>query len=224
MSPSPDLGVWVAAALTLCVFSFLYRDNPFYKFAEHLFVGVSAGYVIVLNYWTVIDANLVAPLAAAFGGRVAGGPWAVRAGDYRALLVVPALLGVLLLTRFWPRAAWLSRWSLAVIIGVFAGLRITGAAQADLVAQVQASVQPLWRPGHFGDSFDAIVSTVGVVATLLYFFFSREHRGVLSGASRIGALFLMIAFGAGYGFTVMSRVSLLIGRFQFLLEDWLRVR
>jgi hypothetical protein len=60
---SPDLGVWVAAALTLCIFSFLYRDNPFYRFAEHLFVGVSAGYYIVLNFWTVLVANLWDPLA-----------------------------------------------------------------------------------------------------------------------------------------------------------------
>jgi len=47
---SHDIGVWIAAGLTLCVFSFLYKDNPFYKFAEHLFVGVSAGYYIALNF------------------------------------------------------------------------------------------------------------------------------------------------------------------------------
>jgi hypothetical protein len=42
--------------------------------------------------------------------------------------------------------------------------------------------------------------------------------------SRVGLVFLMVGFGAGYGYTVMSRVSLLIGRFQFLLETWLGVR
>jgi hypothetical protein len=34
----------------------------------------------------------------------------------------------------------------------------------------------------------------------------------------------MVSFGAGYGYTVMSRISLLIGRFQFLLHDWLGLR
>ena len=34
----------MAAFLTLAIFSFLYKDNPFYKFAEHLFVGVSAAF------------------------------------------------------------------------------------------------------------------------------------------------------------------------------------
>ena len=60
-----------------------------------------------------------------------------------------------------------------------------------------------------------------MITSLLFFFYSREHKGALGVASQIGIFFLMVSFGAGYGYTVMSRVSLLIGRFQFLLEDWL---
>ena len=79
--PSTDVGVWVAAFLTLCIFSFLYRDNPFYRFAEHLFVGVSAGYYIILNFWTVVVPNLWDPLVKSLGataltlamGKIAGG-------------------------------------------------------------------------------------------------------------------------------------------------------
>lgn len=224
MSPhlSPDLGVWVGAALTLCVFSFLYRDNPFYRFAEHLFVGVSAGYYLVLNFWTVLVANLWDPLLKAFDGHH-GSPLAARLGDYRAFLLLPALLGLLLFSRFFRRHAWLSRWPLAVIIGVYAGLKTTGFAQGDFVAQVHGSIQPLWT-GHWGSSLSVWVFTVGLVTSLLFFYFSREHKGALGAASRVGVLFLMVSFGAGYGYTVMSRISLLIGRFQFLLFDWLGLR
>jgi hypothetical protein len=224
MNVSTDFGIWVGALLTLFIFSFLYKDNPLYKLAEHLFVGVSAGYYIVLNYWTVIHANLVEPLAAAFGGHLAGGPFHAQQGDYRAYLLLPGLLGVLLFTRLFGRVAWLSRWSLAVIIGVYAGLKTTGFAQGDLVAQVQASLQPLWIAGHFWASANAVIFTVGLLTSLLFFYYSREHKGVLGGVSRVGVWFLMISFGAGYGYTVMSRVSLLIGRFQYLLQDWLHLR
>ena len=220
--PSPDPGVWVAAALTLCIFSFLYKDNPFYRFAEHLFVGVSAGYYIVLNFWAVLVANLWDPLVGAFDVRH-GSPFAAQLGDYRAFLLLPGLLGLLLFSRFLPRYAWVTRWSLAVIIGVYAGLKTTGFAQSDFVAQVQGSIQPLWT-GHWASSLSACVFTVGVVTSLLFFYFSREQRGALGSASRIGVLFLMVSFGAGYGYTVMSRISLLIGRFQFLLFDWLGLR
>jgi hypothetical protein len=219
---SPDLAVWVAAALTLCIFSFLYKDNPFYRFAEHLFVGVSAGYYIVLNFWTVLVANLWDPLVAAFDGRH-GAPFAARLGDYRAFLLLPALLGLLLFSRFVRRYAWLARWSLAVIIGVYAGLKTTGFAQGDFVAQVHGSIQPLWT-GQWGSSVSVWIFTIGLVTSLLFFYFSREHKGVLGAASRVGVFFLMVSFGAGYGYTVMSRISLLIGRFQFLLFEWLGLR
>jgi len=225
---SHDLGIWVAAALTLFIFSFLYKDNPFYKFAEHLFVGVSAGYLIILAYWTVIDSNLVQPLTQALHGKGVHadqvGMFAAQQGDYRGWLIIPAVFGVLLFTRLIPRIGWLSRLALALIIGVYAGIKTTGFAQGDFVAQVQASLQPLWKAGDLGSSLNAIIFTVGLICSLLFFFFSREHKGALGVASKLGVYFLMIGFGAGYGYTVMSRISLLIGRFQFLLENWLGFR
>ena len=219
---SHDFGVWVAALLTLFIFSFLYKDNPFYKFAEHLFVGVSAGYYIILNFWTVVVPNLWDPLLQVFSGR-AGAPFAASLGDYRGWLLLPGLLGLLLFTRLFGRIGWLSRWSLALIIGVYAGLKTTGFAQGDFVAQLQGSLQPLWGRGLAAD-LSAVVFTVGLISSMLFFFFSREHKGALGAVSRVGIVFLMVSFGAGYGYTVMSRVSLLIGRFQYLIGDWLGIR
>jgi len=223
---SSDFGIWCGALLTLFIFSFLYKDNPLYKFAEHLFVGVSAGYYIILNYWTVIYPNLLQPLNKAFQGQgvtARTGLFAVELGDYRVYLILPMVLGLLLFTRFFGKIGWLSRWPLAMIIGVYAGIKTTGFAQSDFVAQVQASLQPLWT-GHVHSTIGAIVFTVGLITSLLFFFFSREHKGALGVASKLGIYFLMVGFGAGYGYTVMSRVSLLIGRFQYLLEDWLGLR
>jgi len=231
---SPDLSLWLGAFLTLCVFSFLYKDNPFYKLAEHLFVGVSAGYYIVLHYWTVIVPNLVEPLWRNVSGRdlwtgvafqpAHPGPFTAVLGDYRMYLAVPGVLGLMLFSRLFGKIGWLSRWSLAVIIGVYAGIRTTGAAQADFVAQVQGSLKPLWIAGDLGGSINAILFALGMITSLLFFFYSREHKGSLGLASKLGIYFLMVSFGAGYGYTVMSRISLLIGRFQFLLEDWLGLR
>jgi hypothetical protein len=225
---SPDLSVWLGACLTLCIFSFLYKDNPFYRFAEHLFVGVSAGYYIILNYWTVIVPNLWEPLQRSMlSAAGTAGPQSLflpRLGDYRIFMIIPGVLGLLLFTRLFGKIGWLSRWALAVIIGVYAGIRTTGAAQADFVAQVQGSLQPLWIAGDLGASLNAIIFAIGLVTSLLFFFYSREHKGSLGVASKLGVFFLMVSFGAGYGYTVMSRISLLIGRFQFLLEDWLGLR
>ena len=228
LHPTSDLSLWIGAFLTLCIFSFLYKDNPFYRFAEHLFVGVSAGYYIILNFWTGIVPNLWEPLVRTMSN--AGGPagfqslFLPKLGDYRIFMVIPGILGLMLFTRLFGKIGWMSRWSLAVIIGVFAGIRTTGAAQADFVAQVQGSLQPLWVQGDLGASLNAIIFSVGMITSLLFFFYSREHKGGLGVASKLGIYFLMVSFGAGYGYTVMSRISLLIGRFQFLIEECFGLR
>lgn len=209
LHPSPDIGVWIAAFLTLGIFSFLYRDNPLYKFCEHLFVGVSAGYWVVLTWSSSIRPNLADPLFGSF------------ATDGHYLLVIPLILGIMLFSRFFPRGDWLSRWPIAFILGVYPALRITGFGQGDFVEQIHGTILPLWVSGDLGTTIGNLLLVIGLVCTLIFFFFSMEHKGALGGTARLGIYFLMVSFGASYGYTVMARVSLLIGRVMFLLDDWL---
>ncbi|MFQ5500167.1 MAG: hypothetical protein ACE5FH_10905, partial [Candidatus Zixiibacteriota bacterium] len=65
------------------------------------------------------------------------------------------------------------------------------------------------------------VILIGVITGLVYFFFSKEHTGLFGSASRVGIWVLMITFGASFGYTVMGRISLLVGRLTFLFGDWL---
>ena len=210
MHLSTEPGVWIAAFLTLGIFSFLYRDNPVYKFCEHLFVGISAGYWVVLTYYATIKPNLVDPLFFA--------PFGL---DRHLLLVIPLVLSFFLFSRFFPRGDWLSRWSIAMVLGVYPALRITGFAQGDLVQQINGTILPFWVSGNPLASLNNILLVVGLLATLVFFFFSTEHKGTVGGIAKIGVYFLMVSFGASYGYTVMARVSLLIGRVMFLLDNWL---
>ena len=73
------------------------------------------------------------------------------------------------------------------------------------------------------EGLNLFIILVGVVTVLIYFFFSVEHTGAVGAASKVGIWFLMISFGASFGYTIMARLSLLIGRVQFLLGDWLHV-
>ena len=200
------IGIWLGAFLTLCIFSFLYKDNPFYKLAEHLFVGISAGYWATLEYHNVFRPNLWDPLT--------------REG--KLLLIVPFIFGLLLFSRFTKKYSWLSRWPMALIIGIYAGITIVGYGSGDLILQIHANLLPLWTDNWL-TSVNNILLTVGVITGLIYFFFSKEHKGALGVGSKIGIWFLMISFGASFGYTVMSRMSLLIGRVYFLLGNWLRL-
>jgi len=269
----------VGAILTLSIYSFLYKDNPFYKFAEHLVVGVSAGYYLIIYYWNYIDPNVATPI---FLLRVGDEPIGFMSGAWW-MAFIPGLLGILLYARFFPKIAWVGRWPLGIYVGGYAGLGISPVMQARVIRQLGANGLPLAGVddpmagmtnfalgvvifavttylfvvkrsmgagnklvrlavvvlaaviGYAGYvvlsllsgagvvSMTNILLVVGLLGTLSYFFFSMRHRGLLGGLARVGIVFLMVGFGASFGYTVMSRVSLLIGRVGFLLHDWLHL-
>lgn len=219
------LGVWCTAFLTLAVFSFLYRDNPAYKFAEALFVGVSAAYWMVVGFWTVIIPNLLGKI---WPGWIQS--WAMpgmsplRDQDWW-LFLIPLILGVMLCWRLSPKGAWIARWPLAFIIGSTAGIRLVGFIQADFLSQIQNTIDPVVVVADgqflFWQSVQNLLIIVSVLAATVYFFFSIEHTGVVGRISRVGVWVLMITFGAAFGYTVMGRIALLAIRFEFLFDEWL---
>jgi hypothetical protein len=214
------ISIWLGAFITLCCFSFLIKDNPFYRFAEHLFVGVSAGYYFsVISFHQVIKPNLLAKIVPSwFATGVAG------AADPDYILIIPGLLGVLMLFRLSPTHAWISRFTVAFVMGVTTGMTIVYFTHQTLIPQIAKAIKPIIAQGSIFESFSNGVMVFGTVCCLFYFFFSTEHRGPVYGnVAKLGIWCLMISFGAAFGTTVMGRISLLIGRFQFLLSDWLQL-
>jgi len=197
------IGIWIAAFLTLCIFSFLYRDNPFYRFAEHVFVGSSVAYLLIQTWYFTIYPKLVLPvLKEGF------------AQNY--LLLIPTILGIMILTRWFPNLRRISWIPISFTVGVGVGLAITGSIQGILIPQLKATIVPI-------NSWNIVIMIIGVVTTISYFYFSAEHRGILGVSAKMGTIFIMIFFGATFGYTVMARISLLIGRIHFLLHNWLHL-
>lgn len=211
MSLSADPWIWIAALLTLAMFSFLYRENPFYRFGEHLFVGISNGYTVTLMWHRILVPYLFDPVS-----------------QGQKLWLIPiAIIGALYFTRFIPKISWLVRIPIAVALGYSVGASIPRSVDAQMIQQARATIVtrasfadtvagPGWQLGLW-----AVIIALGVICTIAYFFFSTRQRGILKPMSRIGIIFVMVGFGASFGYTVMARVSLFIGRLQFLLRDWL---
>lgn len=189
----------ITALFTLALYSFLYKDNPVYRFAEHVFAGLSAGYYAGLIFQTVLVQQLWVPL---WGGN--------------AWLVLPALLGVLMFARLSPKRAWISRLALAFVIGANSGILVMQQLHGQVLPQVSKTFVSL-------GSMQGVLIVAGVICTLLYFYFSKPHTGALGVVATAGIWFIMISFGAHFGYTVMARVSLLIGRVEFLVVDWLHL-
>lgn len=217
-------GLWIAALATLAIFSFLYRDNVFYKLAESVFVGVTAAYLMVVGFWEGIVDKLLVNLVPGLMGA-----WAIPDLDPdqkpNFAYLIPLALGVMLLWRLAPRGGWIARWPLALVVGTYAGLKLVTFLEADFVAQIRSTIIPLIVLTKGGidlwGSVRNIGMIVGVLSCLIYFFFSVEHKGIVGTVSRVGIWFLMITFGASFAFTVMGRIALLAARVEFLLNDWL---
>lgn len=199
------VGTWLAAFLTLAALSFLYKDNPFFRFAESLFAGVSLGYYVGIVLNQTLEPNLFTPMREDF----------LNNWD----LLVPGLMGLMLYVRSVPRIGWISRYSLAIYVAYYIGVEFTRKIHGEVLPQIARTMQPL--AAFDGPTLVSLVFIVGVYSVLIYFFFSKEQNAVTRPLARLGVWFLMISFGAAFGFTVMGRIALLIGRLNFLILDWI---
>jgi hypothetical protein len=251
LTPGEAIGMTIAAGLTLMMFSFIYKDNAFFKLGEHLYLGISVGYYLNIMYWNVIYPDVIRETTV----------------NNHPIVILPAVLGIFILLRLVPKIAWLSRWSFALYIGGFSGLAIPNAVHGLLLPQLFETLRPfegapvqmlltiamllvffglLGYAVHAGNKLaglgsvillavlglclylhllpsgtaEQMIILVGVFTVLIFFFFSLEHKAAIGGISRVGLFFIMVSFGASFGYTVMARISLLIGRFQFLLDDF----
>lgn len=175
------LAIWMGALLTLAVMSFLYRDNPVYRVAEHIFVGISAAYWMTQGFWTTIVPNLLGELFpramkfsmlpgidldkviadnttdSYFSGIInyaAAEEDGLNASWLQLMdpMYLGALvLGIMLLMRLAPKGQWIAVWPLAVVIGTTAGVRLIGYSGADFVKQIDATLVPLIVPVYTPD-------------------------------------------------------------------------
>ena len=211
---SPDLIVGVVAFLfTLMILSYLIGDNPLFRIAIYIFVGVSAGYVAVVAWWQVLWPDVVVPV-------LTGNP------TQRALLAVPILLSGLLLMKVWPTLTRLGMPAMGLLVGVGAAVALGGAVNGTILPQINATINAFdaQRFTSAESLTDAVLILVGVVTTLVYFHFGA--RASLDGSVRrfrviemiafVGSIFLAVTLGVLFAGVYSSALTAFIERLHFL--------
>ncbi|MEI8165262.1 MAG: hypothetical protein WCG26_02750 [Chloroflexales bacterium] len=203
----------VAVLLTLLVFSRLLGDNPAYRIAQYLFVGVSLGYALVVVYHQVLRPAALSTLSS------------VNDPVSLSLRIVPWLLGLLLLTRLTGRQSlsWLANIPLALLFGVGTALAVGGALLGTLWPQILDTARPVGNDPV--QAVGTVLLVLGVVLTLCYFYFTvpRETpsgRVVALGAG-IGRWLLMVAFGFFFAGGILTYLTALNARLEFIVT-WFR--
>lgn len=195
----PDTaGLFIGFFLTLFVFSYVWRDNPLYRLAVHLLVGVSAAYAAVTAARTVIWPVLTE----------------VRSGPGLLAWFVPLLLAGLLLFKLHRRTAWIGNSALAFLLAVGAAVALVGAIQGTLWPLVTAAT---------GDPYLNVVAALLTACALLSFQFTglagRAQRPLWWRImTRLGQAVLTIALAALFTGLLQTSLVLLSGRVSFLVE------
>lgn len=203
-------GMWIAALLTLIVYSYLIGRNPLFRFAQHLFLGTAIGYAVL-----IVLQRFLAPAAMR---AVVPGPGSDPVS--RAMTVLGLLWGILLFAWMYRPIRWLVSWPLAIAFGVGSALAVGGALMGTLIPQVGATLLPLRGAG----AADNLITVAIVLLGLLGLFFSVRREGVLGkalgGVARLGRWSLLVALGAFLGARAISLLNAVVERLEFL-GQWL---
>lgn len=205
----------ISFLLTLMILSYLIGDNPAFRVAVYIFIGVSAGYAAAVTWHQVLYPRLMVPL---LSGSLAD----------RLLTVVPLVLGLLLLLKISARTAQLGTPSMAFLVGVGAAVAVGGAVMGTLFPQTRASMNAL-NLSSAGQYWlerlsEGVVMLVGTVTTLAYFHYGAKataggpQRGKLvSALGWVGQVFIAITFGVLFAGVFVAAMTALIERLNFII-------
>lgn len=197
--------IWLAALFTIWIYSIAFRDNVFFKFAEHTFVGAAAGHSIVYGVDNIIR----------YG-------WAPLTGG-NLLYVIVFALGILLYVRFHNTYFWVSRVPLSLIVGIGIGLSMRTTVTSEFIAQIISTAQMKVLGLDAWTGFSNLLFIL-ITLTVVYFFiftFPKAHEGNYSIIAKIARYGMMAAFGYSFANTVLSRFNMIFGRIDFLMNTWL---
>ena len=187
------MGLYLSAALIIMVYSFfLYKDNPLFHIAQNLAIATVLANGTVMSLKSIYD--------------IAWTPGVIQGKD-TALWVACLALSAVMLIRYVPKYGWLSRLPLAIIVGCGIGIGVRGAASAELLDQIRATIRPII--GGPMTPLDNLIQMVFTLSIIAYFVFTREHKGPMRPVSRIARYAMMVTFGAIFGTTAIDRVCLL---------------
>lgn len=214
--------IWTIASfiLTLLVFSYLFGDNPLFRFVSALFIGVTAGYFLVVIVFQVILTRIVAPLLTG-----------------SLITLVPLLLSGLLLLKLSPRLSKFGNVSMAYLVGVGAAVAIGGAVLGTLFGQFKGSIAVFDISGQPGDIspffliIEGIFMLLGTISALVYFNFGAKKtsnkdgkRGWLTSIfAWVGQFFIAVTLGAVFAGVLTTAVTALVERSDFAAQTLLRL-
>ena len=213
--------ILIAGISTLAIYSFLYRENSFYRFFEHLYIGIATAWGIIATFKYFLYPQVIKPILGLDLPVFPDGT--SEPYNYMNLfLLLPISFGLLYYCLLSKNYAWLAQIVIGFQLGFSAGLSFKGTF-TELLPQLYSSFKPLYVHGDLFQSLTNIFFITTLFCTMLYFLFTfkRTNGSVLAKTNVFGRWLMMGCFGAFFGSTIMARMALLVERLDFLLNTWI---
>lgn len=177
-----NLWIWVGVALTLAAWSYLWKDNPAFRWAEASYIAAAVGHSFVVGLYTLRDRYY--PIA-----------------QGKLLLIIPAILGYLYLFILWRRGRWIASYPIAIGMGVGLATQVRGTISSDFIGQTLGLIREGGKivGGTPGATFTNALTVIITICSLSYFVFTIKPEGVYSYIYKLGQYFLMASLGAMAG-------------------------
>ncbi|MDC0358443.1 hypothetical protein OAO01_06470 [Oligoflexia bacterium] len=225
-----SIGYWgtmtilIGGVATIAIYSFLIKENAFFRFFEHLFIGIAAGFLPVLTIKSFLWPKVFEPMLGLNIVQFPDGTYSSTYSGYYLLYIIPMCFGMLYYFIYSKKYSWIAKIAIGFALGYSGGLTFKGFF-AEMMPQLTSSFKPLvvMVSGEIDwlSSFNNIFFVFTLLAVMYYFFFT--FRQTSKGSAKIsmcGRWLMMVCFGAFFGSTVMARMALVVERLQFLIVDW----
>lgn len=201
----------IGFVLTLMIFSYLIGDNPLFRIAIYIFIGVASGYAAVVIVKDVLFTK--------FQSLPLDTPPQLLIG------LIPFFLAATLLAKLSPRISWIGNFAMAVLVGVGAATAVGGALVGTLIPQAEAATEALDSRSVFV-LIEGGVMLSGTVLTLAYFQFgakstidgSVKRNAIFELLAWLGRIFIAVTFGVLFAGVYMAALTAMIERLSSIIN------
>lgn len=203
---STDIAVWMAAFFGISILSILYKENPFYRLTEHIYIAVATAQAMVLAWETT---QMSAGIGLAKG---------------ELLWIIPIILAIMMCVRLVQRYRWVSRWPMAVMLGIGMGVTARSILRTNILDQITSTIGlvTITDPTPYNIALNALLM-VSSICGVVYFFFFLQHKGPVGAAARFGRLSLMAYFGTALAWVFEQRSMSTVYRLLYFFRQWLGI-
>jgi hypothetical protein len=213
--------IMIGGVSTLAIYSFLYKENPLYRFFEHLFMGIATAIVTMFTIKGFFWPRVIKPMLGYDRLPFPDGTYPAEYNNLYLLFLIPIAFGSLYYFILSKRHSWIAQVVIGFSLGIGGGLAFKGTI-TEFLPMFLDSFRPLYITGDWQKGLSNIIFVFTLLTVFSYFFFTfkRKVGGLAEKSASAGRWMMMGCFGAFFGATIQARMALLVERLQFLIDQW----